>query len=340
MLHGHPPVWRVAHRTATYWAITRAELAELAARGRARRRPLAAPAGVGLFTAAARRPRLTALIAGRATRRDVARGARGPRRPRDHGPVLVDVAIVGAGGAGSSLLVHLDRLLPAGGTPPSIAVVDPVRHAGRDRTWCFWDDGASPVEGAVHRSWGEVLLVDGAARRAPARPRTAAVRHGQVAGAVRAGRRCLRAARRGPRDGTGRRGDRRSRVRTGAAGERRGARAVGARLPARRAPAAGDDALLQHFRGWTVRFGADVLDPTAPVFMDFTVPQPARGVAFGYVLPDDASTGLVEYTEFSRDGSPRPPTSGICGATCANAGARRAPRVRTRSRTSRTARYR
>jgi lycopene beta-cyclase len=59
--------------------------------------------------------------------------------------------------------------------------------------------------------------------------------------------------------------------------------------------------LLQHFRGWTVRFGADVLDPTAPVFMDFTVPQPARGVAFGYVLPDDARTGLVEYTEFSRE---------------------------------------
>jgi lycopene beta-cyclase len=59
-------------------------------------------------------------------------------------------------------------------------------------------------------------------------------------------------------------------------------------------------ALLQHFRGWTVRFGSDVLDPSAPVFMDLSVPQPAAGVAFGYVLPDDARTGLVEYTEFSR----------------------------------------
>src|SRR5205085_10650765 len=63
-------------------------------------------------------------------------------------------------------------------------------------------------------------------------------------------------------------------------------------------------ALLQHFRGWTLRFPSDVLDPTAPVFMDFTVPRPASGVAFGYVLPDDARSGLVEYTEFSRQRLP------------------------------------
>jgi lycopene beta-cyclase len=41
-----------------------------------------------------------------------------------------------------------------------------------------------------------------------------------------------------------------------------------------------------------------------PVFMDFTVPSPAAGVAFGYVLPDDTRTGLVEYTEFSRERLP------------------------------------
>jgi lycopene beta-cyclase len=78
-----------------------------------------------------------------------------------------------------------------------------------------------------------------------------------------------------------------------------GARWVLDSRPARpRRPAT--TALLQHFRGWTVRFPAQVLDPSAPVFMDFTVPRPARGVAFGYVLPDDTRRGLVEYTEFSR----------------------------------------
>jgi lycopene beta-cyclase len=50
-----------------------------------------------------------------------------------------------------------------------------------------------------------------------------------------------------------------------------------------------------------VRFAGDAFDPTAPVFMDFSVPQPRRGVAFGYVLPDDTRSGLVEYTEFSRE---------------------------------------
>jgi lycopene beta-cyclase len=38
--------------------------------------------------------------------------------------------------------------------------------------------------------------------------------------------------------------------------------------------------------------------------MDFTVPQPSRGVAFGYCLPTDVYRALVEYTEFSR--APRP----------------------------------
>jgi lycopene beta-cyclase len=62
--------------------------------------------------------------------------------------------------------------------------------------------------------------------------------------------------------------------------------------------------LLQHIRGWTVQFRADVLDPTAPVVMDFTIPSAVPGVTFGYVLPDDARRGLVEYTDFSREGLP------------------------------------
>jgi lycopene beta-cyclase len=38
--------------------------------------------------------------------------------------------------------------------------------------------------------------------------------------------------------------------------------------------------------------------------MDFTIANPTSGVAFGYVLPDDARRGLVEYTDFSREGLP------------------------------------
>jgi lycopene beta-cyclase len=35
--------------------------------------------------------------------------------------------------------------------------------------------------------------------------------------------------------------------------------------------------------------------------MDFQVPQPERGVAFGYCLPFDRHRALVEYTQFSRE---------------------------------------
>ena len=215
--------------------------------------------------------------------------------------MLVDVAIVGAGGAGSSLLVHLARLLPEGATPPSIAVIDPVHHAGRDRTWCFWDEGASPVEGAVHRSWRDVLLVDrsGAEHRLDLAPlRYVMVRSQELYALAEGAADGLGAVRVTAPAGAVTDGPERAHVVTGD-GEVRARWVLDSRPAAPRLPAM--TPLLQHFRGWTVRFGADVLDPTVPVFMDFTVPQPARGVAFGYVLPDDARTGLVEYTEFSRE---------------------------------------
>ncbi|MEV0839733.1 lycopene cyclase family protein [Actinocatenispora sera] len=60
----------------------------------------------------------------------------------------------------------------------------------------------------------------------------------------------------------------------------------------------GTTTLLQHFRGrWLSGAG---LDPAAATLMDFTVPQPESGLAFGYVLPVDRHEALVEYTVFSR----------------------------------------
>jgi lycopene beta-cyclase len=62
--------------------------------------------------------------------------------------------------------------------------------------------------------------------------------------------------------------------------------------------------LLQHFRGWTVRFDRPVLDAALATLMDFQIPQPERGVAFAYCLPLDDRRALVEYTEFSRERLP------------------------------------
>jgi lycopene beta-cyclase len=217
----------------------------------------------------------------------------------------VDVAVVGAGGAGGSVLVQLARLLAPGRQPPSVAVVDPERKAGRDRTWCFWDEGSSAVDAAVHRAWGTVLIVDaeGVEHRLDLAPmRYVMVRSQDFYGladeaAARLGARRVVAPADAVVDG-----EEFATVRT-PAGTVRARWVLDSRPAAPRLRA--NTALLQHFRGWTVRFGVDALDASTPVFMDFSVPQPSgaggrAGVAFGYVLPDDARTGLVEYTEFSR----------------------------------------
>ncbi len=215
------------------------------------------------------------------------------------GGVQVDVAVVGAGGAGGSVLVQLARLMAPGQEPPTIAVVDPERKAGRDRTWCFWDEGSSAVDAALHRSWDAVLLVDRAGREH--RLELAPMRYAMVrsqdfyaladAAATQLGVVRVLAPADAVTDGPDL-----ATVHTPDGPIR--ARWVLDSRPAkpRRRPVTG---LLQHFRGWTVQFGADTFDPTAPVFMDFSVPQPEHGVAFGYALPDDARSGLVEYTEFS-----------------------------------------
>jgi lycopene beta-cyclase len=210
--------------------------------------------------------------------------------------VEVDLAVVGAGGAGLSVVVQLDRRLPPGARPPRVALVDPVHRRGADRTWCFWDGGHHALDPVVHRAWRRVELVDAAGTSrvldlAPLRyvmvrspdfyaladravDRLGAVR--VVAGAddvtdglVHAGGTTLR-----PRWTLDSR----------------------PAPPRRRALTA----WLQHFRGWTVCSDTDLFDPDLPVLMDFSAPQPADGVAFGYVLPSGPRHALVEYTVFSR----------------------------------------
>jgi len=234
------------------------------------------------------------------------------------GPIDVDVAVVGAGGAGLSVVVALDRLARdrrAAGREvivPSVALVDPVVRAGADRTWCFWDAGRSDVEEAVHRQWRRVVVVgpDGDRRVHDLDPlRYVMVRSADFyALADDAARRigAVRVAR--PVESVADDADR-AVVRTPEGPVR--ARWVFDSRPVVRPVRPANTAWLQHFRGWTV--GLDpasttgaALDPHLPVLMDFTTPQPRNAVSFGYVLPLDATRALVEYTEFSRSRLPGP----------------------------------
>ncbi|WP_092867465.1 lycopene cyclase family protein [Quadrisphaera sp. DSM 44207] len=223
----------------------------------------------------------------------------------------VDVALVGAGGAGLAVLHQLARAAPAG-RRLRVALVDPLdRLAERpaDRTWCSWDDAASPaareLAPAVHRSWRAVSVVDpGGVEHVLdlGRLRYAMVRsedwYGLVADAVAAAarRRALDVVRVPAPAGAVVDAQARAVVSTAV-----GAVAASWVLDSRPAPPAraGATALLQHFRGVRVRTGAPALDPQRAVLMDLAVAQPRVGLAFGYCLPSDERTALVEHTEFS-----------------------------------------
>lgn len=230
----------------------------------------------------------------------------------------VDVALVGAGGAGLSLLHQLDlQAARRRRLPPTVALIDPVHHRDGDRTWCFWDAGHSDVDPAVHRAWHQLAVIDASGRQdvidlGPLRyvmVRSADFYALAEAAALRLGAVRVPAAATRVLDGP-------SRAVVHAADTEISARWVfDSRPPSDRSR----PLLLQHFRGWTVRFppGDDApgprpgpgpdgaspsapVDPLLPILMDFTTPQPPAGVSFGYVLPLDDHRALIEYTEVSR----------------------------------------
>jgi lycopene beta-cyclase len=246
-----------------------------------------------------------------------------------------DVAIVGAGGAGLSVVIAIDRLVRerrAAGLdvePPRLALVDPVVRSGGDRTWCFWDGGRSALDEIVHRQWRRAAIVgpDGTRRVHDLDPlRYVMIRSADFYALADAAAQRLGAVRvvagvetvsDGPMtDGRRPSWRRPSGRRPSAASVPRGrsddhavvratdGRDVRARWVLDSRPAAprrrANTAWLQHFRGWTVALDRDAFDVDTPVLMDFSTPQPARAVSFGYLLPLDARRALVEYTEFSR----------------------------------------
>jgi lycopene beta-cyclase len=204
-----------------------------------------------------------------------------------------EVVVVGAGAAGLGLAVRL----AAQGTPGVVLVQSP--QPAPERTWCSWQRGPVDWAGAVSHRWytASVIGPDGVEQRLPLGPyRYEMVRSRDYErwAAARL-------------DGVARLSATVERVQDG--DDRAVVRGEGLELSARWVvdtrpvppSGRGRTALLQHFRGWFVRTTSDAFDPQLAGLMDFRVPQPAVGVAFGYVLPASPREALVEYTEFTRD---------------------------------------
>ncbi|MEU4175711.1 lycopene cyclase family protein [Streptomyces sp. NPDC026589] len=222
-------------------------------------------------------------------------------------PADFDVVIVGAGAAGMSLAYHL--CAPGSDVPLSVALVDapPGPLRAPPRTWCFWGPPGGPYDPVLAASWPRlrVRAADGAptVARLP-RLRYKMLRSDAFEALVeerlsRAPDLCrmetIASAVRDDPSGVG--GEVLTRT---AYGERvlvRGRLVFDSRPPRPLPPAR--TTLLQHFTGWFVRTERPVFDPGTADLMDFRTPQPARGLSFGYVLPLDPHTALVEYTEFS-----------------------------------------
>lgn len=65
-----------------------------------------------------------------------------------------DFAIIGAGGAGLSALVHLHR--NGAIKNKRVVIIEPDAKTAHDRTWSFWERGEGPFEALVFHRWSSI----------------------------------------------------------------------------------------------------------------------------------------------------------------------------------------
>jgi len=205
-----------------------------------------------------------------------------------------EVVVVGAGAAGLALACLLGE---RGDVEVVLVDAPPGVSRSPERTWCSWQRGPTEWERAVSARWhrAAVYAADGHGRTYDLAPLDYTMVRSRDYERVAAERLSRTGVRRLEALVTGISPD----------GDVEGAGVTGRWVfDTRPTPPArpGRVSLLQHFRGWFVRTAEDRFDPAVATLMDFRPPQPAGGVAFGYVLPTSPREALVEYTEFSRAG--------------------------------------
>ena len=216
-------------------------------------------------------------------------------------PDHFEIAIVGGGLAGLSLLHHLHA---AGHLADrTVAIIDPAgRKTGYDRSWSFWERTAGPFEDLVYHRWPRVTLANHSRHcscdLAPyeyklIRSTEFYRRTNELVDALpRVTRLTARAGATEPLPGGGR-----LRLHHSA-----GALDCDYLFDSRPTPydhrALDHPYLDQHFRGWVIEAAADTFDPGRATLMDFRTPQCGE-TRFLYVLPFSARRALVEVAIFS-----------------------------------------
>jgi len=210
-----------------------------------------------------------------------------------------DVVILGGGCAGLSLAIRLAEL---GQRCPQTLIVEQRTAYTNDRTWCFWDDGATRHRTLIQHRWSQMTVRNNAGQAiidcgdtpyqmipaeafyqdavetlslCPAtdlqlgvtltREPTKLGSHWQI---VTAAGTCL-------------------------------ATTVIDTRPSGR-PTQGGATLWQSFSGQEIECEAPVFDPSTINLMDFATADPTR-ILFTYILPVSTHRALIEVTQFGRE---------------------------------------
>lgn len=211
-----------------------------------------------------------------------------------------DIAVIGGGLAGLSLLYHLEGAGKLSGK--RVLLVDPERKTTHDRTWSFWEAGEGPFENLLHHRWERVSLHNSENDcTCDLRPYAYKVIlsnafYDHVNGVLDrlAGLTRIKSKATDLSPGAGR-------VSFALDGQTFTAGHVFSSLPRPldhrqlRQPY-----LDQHFRGWFIDTETDVFEPDRATLMDFRTPQCGE-TRFFYVLPFTKRRAMVEIAIFSND---------------------------------------
>jgi lycopene beta-cyclase len=216
-----------------------------------------------------------------------------------------DLAVIGGGLAGLSLLYHFERAGKLDGK--RVALIDPERKAGHDRTWSFWEREPGPFEELVYHRWPRVTVSnsshDCTCVLAPytyklIRSTEWYAHVNELIDTIAGLERHHALATDIESDDTG--------VSFRINGQRYTADHAYSSRPHpldHREVAA--PYLDQHFRGWVIETEEDTFDPAEAALMDFRTPQEGES-RFFYVLPSTKRRALVEIAIFSNNHLPIP----------------------------------
>ena len=212
-----------------------------------------------------------------------------------------DVAVLGGGLAGLSLLYHLSKSGSLAGRRVLLVEVT-GRKSEYDRTWSFWERKPGPFEHLVHHHWDTVTVHDRTRNLVcPLAPYAyklirSSDFYAYVNEAIDANPSITRLAGRATDI------DRSNElVRFSAAGDRYEVNLAFSSIPLHLRPRQINQPYLdQHFRGWVIETESDTFDPRQAALMDFRTPQ-KNETRFFYVLPVSKRKALVEIAIFSND---------------------------------------